>query len=65
MITSTFDPFDPISIIALKSSFELACDRNSLHERADMGIFHVFMKKQTPAALNSKRKACSEIQIVA
>lgn len=52
--SSIFNPFDPISIIALLLSFKLVCDTNGIDEGAAIWFIHFFMKEETAAALNSR-----------
>lgn len=49
---SIFVSFDPISIMGVLSTFQLACDTNRIHERAAMQLLPFFMKKPDAAALN-------------
>lgn len=56
----TFHLFDLISIIVFLCIFKILCDTNGIHERVELWLFHLFMKKsdfcavQTRLALKNK-----------
>lgn len=50
----TFNPFHPISIIAILKNFILACEKNGVHKGVATCLFHFFINKTAFASL----KAC-------